>query len=128
MASRKGLAALAGAAVGIGAAAVAERVALNRRRQRDPEADEPLGQRRGERSYTLDLPDGAKVFVEEVGPEGATQGALFIHGSALRNDTWHYQMGGLDSRRLLFCELRGHHKSTPKGRAAYSMETLAQDL
>lgn len=76
----------------------------------------------------IDLPDGARIFVEEVGPEEASKGAVFIHGSVLRTDIWHYQIAGLDGHRLAFSDLRGHGLSQPKGRAAYSLATLADDL
>jgi len=127
MASKRGLTALVGAAVGIGAAAAAERVAVKRRRARDPEAHEEFGTRRGERARRILLSDGAQVFVEEVGPE-SPKGAIFIHGSALRTDTWHYQFEGLGDHRLVFCDLRGHGLSDPVGDKDYTMETLTGDL
>src|SRR5918994_6158196 len=101
MANKRGITALVGAAVGLGAGAVAQRAALNRRRRRDPEANEDLGMRRGVRARRIRLSDGAQVFVEEIGPESPS-GALFIHGSAMRTDMWHYQMEGLGSHRLVF--------------------------
>ncbi|MGH2757551.1 MAG: alpha/beta fold hydrolase, partial [Actinomycetota bacterium] len=128
MAERKGLVALAAGAVAAGAGFAAQRAALNRRRRTDPERDEDFGGRRGERSRMFQLPDGARIFVEEVGPEGATRGAIFIHGSVLRTDVWHYQMEGLGGQRLAFSDLRGHGLSQPKGEAAYSLKTLSDDL
>lgn len=128
MARRKGLTAWAGAAVGVGAGLVAQRAAINRRRGRDPEAHEDFGSRRGERSKIISLPDGAHVFIEEIGPARSKKAALFIHGSALRTDVWHYQMTELTGRRLVFCDLRGHGQSELRGEAAYSMETLSDDL
>ena len=127
MASKKGIGALVGAAVGLGAAAVAERAALKRKRQRDPEGEEEFGTKRGVRSQRIRLSDGAQVFVEEVGPE-SRKGAIFIHGSALRTDMWHYQFDGLGEHRLIFCDLRGHGLSGPAGEKDYSMETLTADL
>lgn len=128
MARRKGLIALAGAAAAAGVGFAAERAALNRRRKDDPEAGEDFGSRRGERSRFIDLDDGARIFVEEVGPEKAKKGVVFAHGSVLRTDVWHYQMSGLDGHRLVFSDLRGHGLSQPKGEAAYSLATLAEDL
>lgn len=127
MAKRKGLLALAGATAATAAAIAAQRRAINRRRRNDPEATTEFGSRRGERTRTLDLPDGARIFIEEVGPE-SQRGAIFIHGSVLRTDVWHYQMEGLGGHRLVFADLRGHGQSTPKGSAAYEMDTLADDL
>ncbi len=125
---RKRLVALAGTAAGIAAAgAAAERALVRRRRRSDPEADEGFGSRRGERARTLTMDDGAGLFVEEVGPESRS-GAIFIHGSALRTDLWHYQMAGIGGRRLVFLDMRGHGRSEPKGREDFSVSRLARDL
>lgn len=124
---RKGVAALATAAVGLGAGLVAQRSAVQRRRRTDPEAGERFGKRRGHSPRTISLPDGARLFIEEVGP-GSRSGAVFIHGSAMRNDMWHYQMEGLGDHRLVFYDLRGHGLSQPKGDADFSVRTLAEDL
>ena len=126
MPRRNRLLALAGAAVGVGAGVVAQRTVINKKRRTDPERGEALGELRGERSRTFDLPDGARIFVEEVGPE-STRGVVFVHGSVLRTDVWHYQMQGLQGHRLVFSDLRGHGQST-KGEASYSISTLAEDL
>ena len=75
----------------------------------------------------IDLADGARVFVEEAGPV-SRKGAIFVHGSALRTDVWHYQLPGLRGHRLVFCDLRGHGQSRPRGRHAYSAATLTDDL
>lgn len=127
MASKRGITALVGTAVGLGAGAIAQHVALNRRRKQDPEAGEAFGTRRGVRSRRIRLDDGAQVFVEEAGPD-SPKGAIFVHGSALRTDVWHYQFDGLDDHRLVFCDLRGHGLSGPGGDKDYTMETLTGDL
>lgn len=124
---RGGLMALAGAAVGVGAGLVAQRSAVNRRRRNDPEAGEAFGKRRGERDRMVRLPDGASIFVEEAGPV-SRRGAVFVHGSALRTDVWHYQLTGIDGHRLVFCDLRGHGRSHPKGELDFTIENLASDL
>lgn len=72
-------------------------------------------------------PDGARLFIEEAGPK-ATQGIVFLHGSALRTDVWHYQLEGIGDRRLVFFDLRGHGRSQPKGDADFSIVTFAEDL
>ena len=125
---RKGsLAALAGAAAGLAAGAVAERVAVRKKRTNDPEAGQNFGERRGTRSRRIDLADGAKVFVEEAGPR-SSRGAVFVHGSALRTDVWFHQLTGIGDHRLVFCDLRGHGLSQPRGTAGYDIPTLAEDL
>jgi pimeloyl-ACP methyl ester carboxylesterase len=118
---------LAGAVTAAGVGFAAERAALNRKRRHDPEADEDFGTRRGERSRFVDLPDGARLFVEELGPESETRGVVFIHGSALRTDLWHYQMEGLGGHRLVFYDLRGHGLSQPKGEDL-EIQRLVDDL
>ncbi|MBA2726259.1 MAG: alpha/beta hydrolase [Actinobacteria bacterium] len=125
---RKGIAALATATVGLGAGLVAQRSVVQRRRKTDPEAGEAYGQRRGHSPRTIMLDDGAKIFIEEAGPKSARRGAVFIHGSALRTDLWHYQFTGLGDHRLVFYDLRGHGLSQPKGDSAFSITTLACDL
>lgn len=124
---RNNVIALAGAAVGLGAGALAQRSMLRRRRRNDPAAAEEFGTRRGQRSRHLALSDGASIFVEEAGPR-SRRGAVFMHGSALRTDSWHYQMAGIDSHRLVFFDLRGHGLSQPKGDSKFSISTLAEDL
>ena len=118
---------LAGAAAGLAAGVVAERVAVRRRRVHDPESDEEFGSRRGDRIRTIDLPDGARIHIEERGPESSS-GVVFIHGSALRTDLWHYQMSGFEGRRLVFYDMRGHGLSQPTGSSEYTVQTLADDL
>lgn len=123
----KGLLAMAGAAAGVGVGLAAQRTAIQRRRRNDPEAGEDFGKRRGQRSSFIDTPDGARIFVEETGP-ASRKAAIFIHGSALRTDMWHYQLAGLGGHHLIFYDLRGHGLSQPKGDAPYSIDTLASDL
>lgn len=127
MTRRNRILALGGAALGVGAGIAAERLAIRRRRERDPEAGEAFGSRRGQRSRKIALEDGAALFVEEVGGE-SPRAAVFLHGSALRTDLWHYQMAGIGDHRLVFFDLRGHGLSQPKGEAPYSIETLSRDL
>jgi len=122
-----GVVALLGTAVGVGAGLVAQRSMVNRRRRNDPHAGEPFGQRRGVRARMVPLADGAELFVEEAGPL-VRRGAVFLHGSALRTDVWHYQMSGIADHRLVFFDLRGHGRSLPKGELSFTIETLADDL
>ena len=119
--------ALVTAAAGLAAGVVAEHAAIHRRRSHDPEAGEEFGSRRGHRARYVDLPDGARLFVEEIGPR-SRKAAVFLHGSALRTDLWHYQMAGLGGHRLVFFDLRGHGLSQPKGDAEFTIARLAEDL
>ncbi len=125
--NKRGVWGLVGAAAGLGAGLVAQRSLVNRRRRNDPEAAEPFGKRRGVRSRTIERPDGAHLFVEETGPQ-LERGAVFLHGSVLRTDVWHYQMEGVGGHRLIFYDLRGHGLSRPKGEAEFNVQTLAEDL
>jgi pimeloyl-ACP methyl ester carboxylesterase len=127
MANKRGVLALAGAAAGLAVGVAAERSLIRRKRRDDPEAAQDFGRRRGVRPRTIDLNDGARIFIEEAGP-GSKKGAVFLHGSALRTDVWHYQMNGIDSQRLVFYDLRGHGMSLPKGDLPFVIETHAHDL
>ena len=127
MAKKTGLLALAGTAIGVGAGLAAQRAVVRRRRLNDTEAGEKFGTRRGTRDRTITLSDGAHLFIEEAGPQ-SKRGAVFLHGSALRTDVWHYQLDGIDDHRLVFYDLRGHGLSQPKGRRRYNITTLVDDL
>ena len=127
MRKKTGVFALAGTAVGVGVGLAAQRAAVRRRRLNDTEAGEEFGKRRGVRSRTIELPDGASLFVEEAGPR-SKKGAVFLHGSALRTDVWHYQLEGIGDHRLVFYDLRGHGLSQPKGERRYNIATLIDDL
>ncbi|MDQ3986079.1 MAG: alpha/beta hydrolase [Actinomycetota bacterium] len=124
---RKRVIALAGAAAGIAAGVAAERAAVRKRHRTDPERDEEFGRRRGERSRKITMDDGATIFIEEVGPP-ARAGVIFIHGSALRTDLWHYQLDGIDGRRCIFFDMRGHGFSQPTGEEEFSVQRMAKDL
>lgn len=119
--------ALASAAAGLAAGVAAERTAVKRRRRNDLEAAERFGTRRGTRARRIELEDGARLFVEEAGPN-ARRGAVFVHSSAMRTDVWHYQIPGLGDHRLVFYDLRGHGLSQPKGASAFTIGRLAADL
>lgn len=118
---------LAGTGTGLAVGLAAEHAALQRRRRRDPEGDQEFGSIRGDHSRKLELEDGARLFIEELGPR-SEQGIVFIHGSTLRTDVWHYQMRDLKGRRLVFYDLRGHGLSRPKGESAPHISRLAEDL
>jgi pimeloyl-ACP methyl ester carboxylesterase len=119
--------ALATTAVGVAVGIAAEHTILKHRRRSDRESAQKFGSRRGVRSRKIARGDGAYLFIEEAGPR-AGKGAVFVHGSALRTDAWHYQLGGIDSHRLVFYDLRGHGLSRPKGDSPYTIETMSADL
>ncbi len=125
--SKRGLLALAGGAAGVAVGLAAQHSAVQRRRRNDPEGGEVFGKRRGVRPRTIDLDDGARIFIEEAGPD-SSRGVVFVHGSCLRTDAWHYQLPGLGDHRLVFYDLRGHGLSQPKGDSDYTLRTLACDL
>lgn len=127
MSLRRNAVALATTAIGVGVGIAAEHSFLTQKRRSDFEAGERFGARRGLRARMLARDDGAQLFVEEAGP-AASSGAVFAHGSALRTDVWHYQLGGIGSNRLIFFDLRGHGLSRPKGAAPYTIDTLSADL
>lgn len=127
MSRKQGVIALTGAAVGVGVGLATSRAMVRRRRRNDPEAAEKFGTRRGVRSRTIRLSDGADAFVEEAGPK-SKRGAVFVHGSALRTDLWHYQLPGLDDHRLVFYDLRRHGVSRGRGSEPFSIAQLARDL
>jgi pimeloyl-ACP methyl ester carboxylesterase len=119
--------ATAGTAVGMGAGLLLGHSSVARRRRDDPEAEEAFGERRGERTRSLSLADGARLFVEEVGP-ARDRAVVFVHSSAMRTDIWHYQLPGIGGHRLIFYDLRGHGLSRPKGSAPFTIGQLAEDL
>ena len=73
------------------------------------------------------MDDGATIFIEEVGPRSRS-GVIFIHGSAMRTDLWYYQLGGIDDRRCIFFDMRGHGLSQPAGEEEFSVQRMAKDL
>jgi pimeloyl-ACP methyl ester carboxylesterase len=107
-----GLAVGAAVAAGAGAILAAERIAIGRARlQPDPEADEPLGQLRGQ-ALTVLADDGVPLHAEIDGPDDAPVTIIFCHGYALSQDVWHYQRRDLaPAGRLVFWDQRGHGRS-----------------
>lgn len=67
------------------------------------------------------------LFVEESGPPTG-RAIVFVHGSGLRSDAWHYQLSALGVHRRIFYDLRGHGRSTPKGHLPLTFSQLAGDL
>lgn len=125
-------------ALGAGAGLAVERVLVGRERLKsDPHRGEPYGQLTGDRSYEVSSFDGALLAVDEIGPEDADQGVIFLHGFSLDRTIWHHQMLGLPARerkgrrrprrRYLFYDARNHGRSRG-GDAAPDTKTLARDL
>ncbi|MCA1840927.1 MAG: alpha/beta fold hydrolase [Actinomycetota bacterium] len=126
----RGIAILAGAAAaGVAAGLTAERLVVGRSRLKpDPFANEPYGKIKGDREYDIAALDGARLFVSEIGPASATEGAIFLHGYSLDHSIWHHQMTGLDGRRRhVFYDAR-HHGRSVGGNPKPKMPVLAADL
>ena len=117
------------AAAGIAAGLAVERIAVGRVRLRpDPHGKEPYGSVKGDRNYDVGAPDGARLFVSEIGAPSMTTGAIFLHGYALDHSIWHHQMIGLDgTRRYVFFDAR-HHGQSHGGRTKPDMPLLASDI
>lgn len=117
------------AAMGAGAGLAAERFLVGRRRLRpDPYRREPYGKIRGDRSYEVDSFDGATLVVDEVGPEDATAGVIFLHGFCLDRTVWHHQYRAFGGRRrYLYYDAR-HHGRSRGGAGPSDTKTLAADL
>jgi pimeloyl-ACP methyl ester carboxylesterase len=135
MASWRRITGIAGLTVGATVAAVvggivaAEKVAVGRLRLRpDPEADEPLGQLRGQ-SVTVLADDGVPLHAEMDGRSDAPVTVVFCHGYALNQDVWHYQRRDLAGvARLVLWDHRGHGRSGQSGTDQASIRQLGADL
>jgi pimeloyl-ACP methyl ester carboxylesterase len=124
-----GLTAGAVLAAGVGAVLAAERVAVGRMRLRpDPEADEPLGQLRGQARAVI-ADDGVPLHAEINGSDEAPVTVIFCHGYALSQDVWHYQRRDLGAAaRLVFWDQRGHGKSGQPAQESCTIPQLGADL
>jgi pimeloyl-ACP methyl ester carboxylesterase len=124
-----GLAVGAAVAAGAGAILAAERIAIGRARlQPDPEADEPLGQLRGQ-ALTVLADDAVPLHAEIDGPDDAPVTIIFCHGYALSQDVWHYQRRDLaPAGRLVFWDQRGHGRSGPSSPDHSRIGQLGADL
>jgi pimeloyl-ACP methyl ester carboxylesterase len=115
-----------GAAVGL----AAERYAVGRSfRGEDPEADEPLGQLRGE-VVAVRADDGVALHVEvEQAADAAPVTVVFSHGLALDQGSWHYQRRDLaDIGTLVFWDQRGHGRSGRGMPERATIDQLGADL
>ena len=124
-----GLTVGAALAAGAGALLAAERIAIGRvRLQPDPEADEPLGQLRGQ-PLTVLADDGVPLHTEIDGPDDAPVTIIFSHGYALSQDVWHYQRRDLaPAGRLVFWDQRGHGRSGQSSPSHARISQLGADL
>jgi pimeloyl-ACP methyl ester carboxylesterase len=115
-----------GAAVGL----AAERYAVGRSfRGEDPEADEPLGQLRGE-VVAVRADDGVALHVEvEQATDAAPVTVVFSHGLALDQGSWHYQRRDLaDIGTMVFWDQRGHGRSGRGKPERATIDQLGADL
>jgi len=120
----------AGAAVGV----ATEKYAIGRIRSRpDPDADQPYGQLRADRTRMVVTDDGIPLDVEEVGPADAPLTVVFVHGLALALGSWHYQWLGLADMtrprlRMVFYDQRSHGSSGRAPAETVTIEQLGDDL
>jgi pimeloyl-ACP methyl ester carboxylesterase len=120
----------AGAAVGL----AAERYAIGRiRGGPDPEAGEPFGRLRPDRTRTVTTDDGLPLAVEEVGPRDAPLTVVFVHGYCLAMGSWHYQRLGLADMtrpriRMVFYDSRSHGRSGRAPTETATIDQLGDDL
>jgi pimeloyl-ACP methyl ester carboxylesterase len=120
----------AGTAVGV----ATEKYAIGRIRSRpDPEADQPYGQLRPDRTSVVVTDDGIPLDVEEVGPADAPLTVVFVHGLALALGSWHYQWLGLADMtrprlRMVFYDQRSHGRSGRAPAETATIDQLGDDL
>lgn len=137
--SRK-VGALIGGAVGVAAAGTAIAVGLAVRNRRahpdDPYLDEPLGELRPDRTYTVVTDDGIELAVEEVDPASGGKPEItvvFVHGFALSRRSWHFQRRALARlteprvRQVLY-DHRSHGESGRASEASSTIDQLGSDL
>jgi pimeloyl-ACP methyl ester carboxylesterase len=128
-----------GGIAGLGAAAVAtglavERYAIGRyRRGHDPESGQQFGLLPADRRRTVRASDETPLYVEEVGPPDAALTVLFAHGYANSLGTWHYQRLGLADMenpavRMVFYDHRGHGRSGESSQERSTIDQLGDDL
>jgi pimeloyl-ACP methyl ester carboxylesterase len=119
-----GAAALAGAAaLGVAVAGLVDR----RRLEGDPEYTE-LSRPLNGRSRTVVSRDGTELHVEVFGDE-ARPTLVLLHGWTCALRMWHPQIVELSRDfRIVAFDLRGHGRSGPARRGAFSTDALADDL
>ncbi len=120
-------------AAALGAAVVAEKIAIGRIRLRpDPAAAEPLGQLRG-RELSVVADDGLVLHTEIDGRHKKPQvTVIFSHGYTLNQDCWHYQRRDLGAAgnpyRLVFWDQRSHGRSGRSDPQNENIDQLGRDL
>lgn len=126
-----GVAVIAGlAALGLGAGIAVERLLIGRSRtKQDRFGEEKYGEFIGDRSFEVTSFDGARLIVQQMGPDESKQGTIFLHGLALDHRIWHHQMLGLDGGyRHLFYDARNHGRSRGGHHSPVEIATLTDDL
>jgi pimeloyl-ACP methyl ester carboxylesterase len=115
--------------LGLGTAALLAAAAARdaRRVAHDPArvwlADPPEG-----RKVDVTSPDGTRLHVDVLGPEGAPT-VVLIHGWTCCREFWAPQLNTLAERyRLVAYDLRGHGRSEAPSHGDFSAEALADDL
>ncbi|HKN56805.1 MAG TPA: alpha/beta hydrolase [Amycolatopsis sp.] len=123
-------------AVATGTAAAIAVAAQQRRHSEDPFVDEPLGELKPDRAYTVAAEDGTPLAVEEIDPGDARKPELTVvgvHGFALSKRCFHFQRRDLESLRLprvrqVYYDHRGHGQSGDATAETSTIEQLARDL
>jgi pimeloyl-ACP methyl ester carboxylesterase len=128
-----------GTAIGVAAAGTAIAVGVAARRRHhadDPHVDEPLGDLRPDRTYTVITDDGIELAVEEVDPAVGGKPEItvvFVHGFALSRRSWHFQRRALAQlteprvRQVLY-DQRSHGESGRANEASSTIDQLGLDL
>jgi pimeloyl-ACP methyl ester carboxylesterase len=93
---------------------------------------EPLGAEAGP-TDRIELSDGVRLHIEQVGPVTAPITVLLLHGCALDRRTWRRQMAVLaetlgDSARIISYDARGHGESGVSPLRAATLARLGDDL
>jgi pimeloyl-ACP methyl ester carboxylesterase len=115
-------------AAGVGVAVGVRKIAVGRVRLRpDPDLEEPFGLLRGTPLRVL-ADDGVPLHVEIDGPEDAPLTAVFCHGYALNQDSWHYQRRDLPGIRMVFWDQRSHGRSGRSKPTHATIDQTGEDL
>lgn len=129
--SKLGKAGLAGAGVGVAAAAATVHLEAVRRLREAPSTVDGFGLLPVDRVSTVAADDGVPLVVEEVGSEKAPVTVVFVHGFCLNMGSWYFQRRDLPARtnaRLVFYDHRSHGRSGVSTRKRSTIDQLGRDL
>ncbi|MFI5606061.1 alpha/beta fold hydrolase [Amycolatopsis sp. NPDC051903] len=123
-------------AVATGTAAAAIVAAQQRRQSEDQFVDEPLGELKPDRAFTVAAEDGTPLSVEEIDPEDGGEAELTlvgVHGFALSRKSWHFQRRAIAALKVprvrqVYYDHRSHGLSGAATAENSTIEQLAHDL